>query len=215
MRVGAPHVPIVLAAGALLIAAAFAVTLSHRPLVPIGLSRHTQPEGIAVVAANTRVCQANEVVPRGTTALRLALNTAIGPAVTVEATSGARLVTRGSVASGWRGRDVTVAVRRVERTSTHVELCMTIAPSSEPVGLLGESAAPANAATNAGAKLPGRVGVEYLKPGRRSWWSLVLPTARRMGLGRAGAGTWIALLVGALMAGAAAAASWLVLARPR
>ncbi|HEY7962356.1 MAG TPA: hypothetical protein VID29_10575 [Solirubrobacteraceae bacterium] len=209
------RIQVVLAAGVLLIAALLGLTLSRRPLIPIGVSGPANPEGLTVVSAGTRVCQSNEVLPRATTAIRLALDVALGPAISVQARSGAHVLTQGSVDSGWRGRDVTVAVGRVPRTTPHVELCFAIAPSSEPVGLLGVPTSAATAARNANAKLPGRVGIEYLRPSGRSWWSLALGVLRRMGLGRAPAGTWIALLVGALMASAALAASWAVLRRLR
>ncbi|MGH2855089.1 MAG: DUF2142 domain-containing protein, partial [Solirubrobacteraceae bacterium] len=44
-----------------------------------------------------------------------------------------------------------------------------------------------------------------------SWWSLALPMARRMGLGRSPSGTWIAFVPIALMAAAAGLAVWLLL----
>ncbi len=53
--------------------------------------------------------------------------------------------------------------------------------------------------------------IEYLRPGPGSWWSLASAVARRMGLGRAPSGTWVALLPLALMSVAVALAAWLVL----
>jgi hypothetical protein len=41
--------------------------------------------------------------------------------------------------------------------------------------------------------------MEYLRPGRKSWWSLASSVAHHMGLGHAASGTWIVFLVLALM----------------
>jgi hypothetical protein len=56
--------------------------------------------------------------------------------------------------------------------------------------------------------------IEYLRRGSSSWWSLALAVARRMGLGRAWAGTWIVLLVAIMMGSAIAIASWLTTREP-
>jgi hypothetical protein len=70
---------------------------------------------------------------------------------------------------------------------------------NESVELLGEQTSGALAARGQHGPLPGRVRVEYLRPGDASWWSIAPEVARRMGLGHAAAGTWSVLLVLALM----------------
>jgi len=55
--------------------------------------------------------------------------------------------------------------------------------------------------------LGGRMWIEYLRPGDRSWASLIPSIVRAIGLGRADPGTWIALLALSLMATVAALAS--------
>jgi hypothetical protein len=65
--------------------------------------------------------------------------------------------------------------------------------------------------TPIGQRLPGRIDIEYLGSGQGSWWSRLLPVARHMGLGRAFSGTWIVLLVAAMVAAVGALAGRLVL----
>jgi len=53
--------------------------------------------------------------------------------------------------------------------------------------------------------------IEYLRPGESSWWSLATSVARRMGLGRAETGTWVALLAILLMVAVGGAMSRVIL----
>jgi len=51
--------------------------------------------------------------------------------------------------------------------------------------------------------------IEFLKPGKRSWLSSASSVARHMGLGRWIHGTWMVLLVIALLGAILLGASWL------
>jgi hypothetical protein len=67
--------------------------------------------------------------------------------------------------------------------------------------VFGSPAPPQDAITLAtGGKLAGRMNVEYLSAGPGSWRSRVLTVARHMGLGRVFSGTWIVLLIAAMVA---------------
>ena len=81
----------------------------------------------------------------------------------------------------------------------------------ETIELVGAPASESTAARARDGVLSGRLRVEYLRPGAASWWSLAPEVARRMGLGRAPSGTWIALLVLVLMASIAAACARVIL----
>lgn len=144
-------------------------------------------------------CQGGESLPRGTSAIRLALEAAIGPSVEVEAFAGERPLTGGVRGSGWTGASVTVPVSPLGEAASNVTVCFALVHTRVPVSLLGMLTGRHGAARLGGQPLRGRVAVEYLRAGHASWLSLALPVARRMGLGRAVAGTWIALLVLALM----------------
>jgi hypothetical protein len=195
---------IALAVGLALMAAAIAVTLSHRPLVGAG-TNSIPPEGIiAVTRGSTSACERGEVLPAGTSAIRLWVTVNIGPRVTVTALSGSQVITQGTRGAGWTGEVVTIPVKQVPRTIPNAQVCLTLGPAVEKIGLTGAHLA-------SRSEGPTKVRIEYLRPGPRSWWSLASSVARRMGLGRAPSGTWIALIPLALMAAAVVLTSWLVL----
>ena len=194
-----------------------AVTLTRAPprVVRVG-----EPGGdvvastLAHAASDFAVCQSGEALPAGVSGIRLALWAFYGANVHVRVYKGSQILTAGSRGADWTSDSVTVPVRPLDHSSSEVTLCYGIGPNSQPISLLGVAAPPAaaaavdtasdepNPAFMAGehAALPGRIGVEYLAAGTGSWWSRILTVARHMGLGRSYAGTWIALLVAALMA---------------
>jgi hypothetical protein len=166
---------------------------------------------LALATGDATICQTGEVLPAGVTGVRVWLRSPFGPPVRIAVYDGSRTLAQGSRGADWTGDSVTVPVRPLGRTSAHTRLCVTIGPNSELVVLVGGRASSAGATVSssppltpaavplAGGRLGGRLGVEYLAAGRDSWWSRALAVARRMGLGRAFSGTWIALLVAALM----------------
>jgi 4-amino-4-deoxy-L-arabinose transferase-like glycosyltransferase len=209
---------ITLAVGLALTALALVLTLSGSPAVVAPATVPAHPVEIhpklAVTQRGASICQQGETLPRATTAIRFSLKALIGPKITVKVLAGGRIVTSGERGPGWTAGVVTVPVARVDRTVTHAKVCLAFALSDETVNMEGESASGARAAVAGdGQALPGRVHVEYLRAGNRSWWSLALSTARHIGLGRAWAGTWIALLVLVLVAIMLALTTWQVLAR--
>jgi hypothetical protein len=210
-------VRVALAAGLALTALALAVTLTASPATTASTSPITVDTQLTGTQHGLSVCQAEETLPRGTTALRFSLRALIGPRIAVKALAHGRVITAGERAPGWTAGDVTVPVARVARTVAHAQVCLAFALSDETVDIGGGRTSPARAARTAnGQVLPGRIKIEYLRPGERSWWSLALSTARHLGLGRAWAGTWVALLVLTLMAAVLALTVWRVLrlARP-
>jgi hypothetical protein len=140
-------------------------------------------------------CQANEVLPAGTTAVRLSLDATLGPRVEARVLKGGRLLTAGQRSAGWTAADVTVPLRPLPHTATGVRLCFRFDARDESVGLIGERAATAGSSTGSGL-----LQVEYLKPGRRSWWSLASSVARHMAFGHAWGGLWVVVFVGVAMA---------------
>ncbi len=174
---------------------------------------------LAPVEQDATVCQPGEALPAGVSAIRISIWAFYGARVRVSAyrealSGGSPLLTEGSHSADWTGDSVTVPVRPLRRAVPRAKLCVRIGPNSEPLLLLGPRTRPGEAAVMAArlapaatlsphdaSLLPGRMVVEYLRPGSRSWFSRLLAVARHFGLGRFYSGTWIALLAAALMAG--------------
>ncbi len=204
------------AAGLALTAIAAAIVLSRSPEVVAGTNA-IEPGlyRIASAPGSGHACQAGETLPAGSSAIRLSLAASAGPRIHVEILSGGKVVAHGESAPGWIGDVVTVPVTRVSRAVRHATLCVAFTGADELVSFLGAQTPARDAATSGTSVLPGRMAIEYLRRGSSSWWSLASGVARRMGLGRAWAGTWVVLLVAMLMAAGVALASWLTVRDPR
>jgi hypothetical protein len=203
---------VTLVAGLALVTIALAVTLSGSPVIVARANSIGEQKVIAETNSDVGACQAGEVLPIGTSAIRLALEAVIGPRVTVEALSGTRVLTSGSAGAGWTGGSVTVPVRPTSRTIPNVRVCFGLGSTNEYVSVIGQPTAPAVAATGReGNVLQGRIRIEYLRPDPKSWWSTAPAVARRMGLGHASAGTWIVLPLILVMGAIVAGASWLTI----
>jgi hypothetical protein len=196
------RVTIALVAGLTLLAITIGLILAHAPMTVAGTNRPAgQPEQpIAVSHEYSSYCQAGETLPQGTSALRVWLDTIYGPRVEVAASSHGRRLTSGERGSGWVGGSVTIPVRPLARTVSGVTVCVTFRAQDETVAVQGNLTPTASATQQGGQALPGRMWIEYLRPGKHSWASLVTATARRMGLGRAAAGIWVVFLALGLVA---------------
>jgi Predicted membrane protein (DUF2142) len=197
---GVMHVRAALIAGLALTAVAIAITLSGSPSRVLATNTVTPASPLAR-AGDAPVCQRGEELPGDTSALRLSLEAFIGPRVSVEVFSGGRLLTSGARGPGWSGLSVTVPVSPLDRPAAKVRICLALDRSGLGTVIAGTHTRPGIAARlGGGSRLPGRVAIEYLGHGHSSWASRALSVARRMGLGRPLAGTWIAAFAAALMA---------------
>jgi len=205
-------VRITLLAGLALLAIAIVLTLSQSPVSVAGTNK--VPNNEASIGSTTRsatYCQAHEAIPGGVSAIRLWLDAAAGPRVSVVVSAGGRVITRGSRGSAWIGGSVTIPVKPPPQTVSSATVCASFQLLDETVVVQGSAAPATLAVSQNGAPLNGRMRIEYLHPGANSWLSLALQVARRMGLGRAAAGTWITLVALALLAAVTVLASRLVL----
>jgi len=198
-------VRIALAAGLALLALVLVTRLSRAPLV---LARtNVAPEAqLAVNKGEATFCQHHETLPRGTSALRLWVSVNVGPQVTVAALSGSRVLAEGVQGAGWTGAVVTIPISPVPRRSSIVTVCTRLGPLVEPISLAG-----GRPRQSVGGGASSEMKIEYLRPGRRSWWAQARSVAQRLGLDRAPGGTWVALIPIALMIAAALLTSRLLL----
>jgi hypothetical protein len=204
-RVGAA-----LAGGLLLIAAALAAVLSRAPAV--GTLARSVPAETQLVATTHDIggCQRGELLPAGTTAIRLGLFGVTSPEVDVRVTSGPRLVASGALAPGWSGEGATVPVAPLPRAVSPATVCFRMKSVTGEVTMVGRKTPPSEATFGGERPLPGRISIEYLHPGTRSWASLAGAVARRLGLGRSSPGIWNAFLVLALALTVVTLSSWAV-----
>jgi hypothetical protein len=200
---------VALAVGLALIALAFVVTLAHAPLT-VARGGVATEHTLVSTPQPASACQGGETLPRGSTALRLSLTAALGPRVTVTVLSGSRVIAHGVTQPGWSDASVTVPVRPLSHTVAPVKVCFAMKLMNGKVAMRGSPSSHALAARSMEGPLPGRMGIEYLRPGGSSWWSQATAVARRLGLGRTASGTWNALLVMTLAASLIALSSWLV-----
>lgn len=202
-------VRIAFAAGLAVTAASVAVVLSRSPPTVVRDNYVPADHRLAATEGGGALCQANEALPASTSAIRLSLVADLGPEMHLDILSAGREVASGERGAGWGGGSVTVRIRPPQSTLPHATVCVSFTGANERVSLWGSRTAANLAATSGQTHLPGRIRIEYLAPGHSSWWSLALSVARRLGLGRAWAGTWIALLVLMLTGTAATLALWL------
>ncbi|HSZ68939.1 MAG TPA: DUF2142 domain-containing protein [Solirubrobacteraceae bacterium] len=205
VRWRAASVRVALGAGAALIAVALAVTFSRGPLVVTGTNSIPNTTVVAATLGPAHFCQGGEVVPQGTTAVRVWLQGNVQPRVRIAVLARSRTVASGTQAGGWLGKVMTVPIPRLQRTLRDAQLCLSIDRAVQALNLLGgpvSHPAPGEAAS--------KVRVEYLRPGPSSWWSLVSTVSRRLGIGRAPEGSWVALIPLATMALAALLATWTI-----
>jgi hypothetical protein len=207
---GSRDVKVTLGVGIVLIAAGGAVTLTHAP--PSVARPGVPAQSLRPLTVNAaEVCQANETIPSGVSAIRVSLGAYFGPRVRVTAYSGSRVLTTGTRGPGWSGNSVTVSVAPLSKSASAVRLCIDAAPNSELIYLGGIATSTQESAIWHGAAIGGRVGVEYLASGRRSWWSRILSVERHMGIGHALSGTWVVLLIAVLLAAAGGLAVYVAL----
>jgi hypothetical protein len=207
-----PGVRIALAAGLALLLAGLALTLTGAPARVASSNKVPGREtAIASTQHGASYCQDRELLPRGISAIRVWLDAAAGPRVSVDVYSHERLIASGTRGSNWTGTAVTIPVKALPEAVTGTTVCVTFSLHDETIIVQGRAAPAAIAARDDRNPLAGRMWVEYLRPGTRSWLAQILEVARRMGLGRAPTGTWVALAALALLLAAIALASRLLL----
>lgn len=198
------RVRIVLAVGLALLAVAVVLAITRSPMVVSSVSVTPSRETVlATTREGASYCQPHELVPQDTSAIRLWLGAMVGPRLALVVSSAGHVVVSGERGSGWRGKAVTVPVHPPAQAVANATVCTSFKVKDEEVLLFGAPAPPTFAARDDGHPLPGRIVIEYLRRGHTSWAAMALSIARRMGLGRAYAGTWIALLVVALVSAVA------------
>lgn len=196
------RVKVALAAGLVLLGIAIGLTLLGSPMSVAGTNKLlNQPEeAIATTSHSATYCQAHEVLPRGSSAIRVWLAAAYGPRVSVVVSSSGHRIADGERGSGWTGGSVTIPVKSLPRTVSGATVCASFHVRDEVVFVQGNGTPAAIAARDGRKSIGGRMWIEYLRPGAVSWASLVPSIMRHMGFGRTVGGTWMVFLALALLA---------------
>jgi hypothetical protein len=196
----ARDVKVTLGVGIALMIAVGALTLTRAPSRVVRVGAETTAV-LGNAFGSLKVCQANESLPAGVSGVRLGLVAAYGAPVRLRLLSGSRVLAEGRRGPSWTSSSVTVPVTPLNHTVSHVKLCIDLGPNSERI-IIGGTKTPAReaAVSSSGQSIGGRISVEYLAAGKRSWWSSILLVARHIGLGHALSGTWVVLLIAMLMA---------------
>jgi hypothetical protein len=190
--------------------ALLARVLLEAPPMVIASNSVTVTRELAHFPSHAIVCQAGEVLPASTTALRMSLIAYVGPAVSMAVSHDGHVIARGHHGAGWVSGSLTLQLHPEITRAMSVNICLTRDPVAIPLGLFGNSSTRRLAARVNSRPLPGRMRVEYLKRGHHSWLSLARYVARRMGLGHFPSGGWIVIPLTAIMAADLGLGLWLL-----
>jgi hypothetical protein len=162
------------------------------------------------VPARATACQGGELLPAGTGALRVPVMRSGSSAATLSLWRGGRLLDRVAAHVDARAHLLRASIPRTSRDVGHVRVC--VAFPSGGVLFQGPTVPDAQRAWIGRGFANSSMAIDYLEPGRQSWWDDASTVAARIGLGRGDwGGGWIAGLLGALVAASLGLAGWLVL----
>jgi hypothetical protein len=206
-------VRVTLAIGIALTVAVGAYVLTRSPPRVVRSNGSGALGSLGVTQGEFSICQGNEVLPAGVSAIRFSLIAFLGSNLQVAVYHDGQLIAEGTHNPDWSGTSPTVRITPVDRTTSNAELCVSFIPNSELLQIFGLQAPARDAAvafqdkqitprppSGSSTPLRGKLFVSYLGPGRGSWWSRAGSVITRMGLGHFIGGKWVALLAALLMA---------------
>lgn len=189
------RITLVLSFTVLIVAVAVTLTGSPPRVVRVGVP------SLVTLGSTTQaptVCQSNESIPAGVSAIRIGLEGPLGPAVLLRAYAGGHVIAEGSRPGNWTDDSVTIPVKALKASVHSAKLCFYVHENGELLQLYGAHSDPSQAAFAGEQRLPGRFSVEYLSSSDKSWWSRARAVARHMGIGHAISGPSVAVLVALL-----------------
>jgi hypothetical protein len=186
----------VVAGGLIALVCALVVILSGTELQIASTDRVNSNQFGPVLAGHQHICQYNEIVPRGVTALRMTIGDygKPGPPLGIDITvtrkvagvEHVRQVARGFLGTGWKQGVVLLPISRVRHQFANAGVCLSD-NGRAPVAIAG---LPDSAGDYGlydlqdGASAPYEIRIDYLLPGHPSWFSLLGTLAERMTLGK-------------------------------
>ncbi len=202
-----------LAVCALVLATGIAAALSHASVRRTGTNDVVVAGVVDTLRGAHRLCQDDELLPAGTGALELTVTGRGHPAMAVELLDTA---TGAPVAAGttdaWGVASATVPLHPRIARDRDVHVCVGLhAPGAGAAAMLyGAPAAGAQSATDDGQRLGGRLRIDYVSSGARSWASFAPTVVARIGRTHAWSGTPVALFAALLTLLSISLAAWLL-----
>lgn len=165
---------------------------------------------VSGVAAGGRVCQGEELLPAGTTAIRLYVLAQLspGPPLRVELRRRGRVLVRTTAATDAGSYFVTARIPRTTRDVADVTLCYAVGAGAGLVAVFGDVAPPGTGvATIDGRSTQAAIPIDYLRGETSSWWPHLSTVMHRLGLGKGDwGGAWVGWAFPALVLSAIALA---------
>ena len=202
------RVRVALSVAVILVAGTLVLDLSGRAQRTAGSNHVGTPVFSAAVPGGGTLCQPAPPIPADAAEVQLLIGT-YGrpvPALTIRYSAGSQgTIAEGELAGGREGL-VTIPLTYVHRGTSSIA-CLHVGGTTNVV-LGGEGSAPGpHSEVIDGQPQPGRIGLNYLRHGRESWWQLLSLLGTRFGLGKAAfMGSWtlpvLALLFVAMWVGA-------------
>ncbi|HEY3959517.1 MAG TPA: hypothetical protein VGL68_03305 [Solirubrobacteraceae bacterium] len=179
----------VLASGLLVLVVAFAVLLTHAEPRRSGTDYTPNANFAAKLNPGQQTCQAHELLPADTAAVRMTIGTygAPGSRVSVSLTGlRGEALTAGSLAPGWRQGVVEIPVAHVHVASGDATACLRNDGPSR-IAVAGDSGDSFHTMQVAGRTIQNaQVLYEYMRPGSESWLQLLPTAVYRSTLGKSG-----------------------------
>jgi hypothetical protein len=156
--------------------------------------------GIGSAGGAETICQRPESIPSGTGGLRVALHGSSAPRLAMTISDGEGVRASGGAGARWDGASaVIVPLTTTLREDVTGSVCIRLlADESARYRLRGVLTSPSVSATRDGRHLRGRLHLEFLAGGERSWWSFAPTVVHRMSLGHAWS-DWPVMLVASLL----------------
>jgi hypothetical protein len=199
-----------MAVGLAAVVVILAAVLAQRDQRPSGTNLIHAGSFVATLHAGQSACQAGELLPADTAAVRATIGSYNRPGPLIQISfrgSRGEALRSGSLAAGWRQGLVQIPLRRVSLATAGVSVCLRdVGPGA--IAIAGQQAAPGFQMTVAGKTLEGHLRYDYMRPGRESWLELLPTIVHRSTFAKSGLirhWAWAAALVLMLLAVALAA----------
>jgi len=197
---------VVLALGAVGLVVALVIALGSKHRVWLGTNDVEWAQFVVFVDAGHRVCQRSGELPEGLGAVRMRIGTYDhpGPPTDIVLRAGGRDVSRGTLAPGWQGGDVDVALSPLRHPVDDARLCI-VNRGRTRLAVAGEDRGQGRARHQ-------RAGLIFFGATARPWWDRIGLLGRRFAEARSQwygrASLVVALVLVALAAAAAFAVAW-------